>query len=85
MNFGVTKLAINLIGIFLKLLMKHKKIVVLGAGMVGSAIALDLSKTFNVTAADKRAENLTQLKKKGVTDGTWDREKQMPELQLKRV
>ncbi len=40
-----------------------KKIVVLGAGMVGSAIAIDLSKSFKVKIADVSAKNLLKLKK----------------------
>ncbi len=40
-----------------------KKIVVLGAGMVGSAIARDLSKSFSVTSADLNKTALASLKK----------------------
>lgn len=39
-----------------------KKIIVLGAGMVGSAIAIDLSKKYNVTSADINPDNLNKLK-----------------------
>ncbi len=39
-------------------------IAVLGAGMVGQAIALDLAKDFTVTAFDLNASNLEELKKK---------------------
>ncbi len=39
------------------------RIAVLGAGMVGSAIAIDLSKTFSVVAADIDREALERLKK----------------------
>src|SRR5688572_14218413 len=39
-------------------------IAVLGAGMVGQAIALDLAKDFTVTAFDLNASNLDELKKK---------------------
>ena len=39
------------------------KIIVLGAGMVGSAIAVDLSKTFKVKVADVDAVKLKRLKK----------------------
>ena len=46
--------------------MKPKKVIVLGAGMVGSAIALDLAKDYDVTAADKRREPLLTLKAKGI-------------------
>jgi saccharopine dehydrogenase-like NADP-dependent oxidoreductase len=38
------------------------KIAVLGAGMVGRAIALDLASTFSVTSFDLNAENLSLLK-----------------------
>jgi lysine 6-dehydrogenase len=38
-----------------------KKIIVLGAGMVGSAIAIDLSKTFDVTSLDINEEALNHL------------------------
>ena len=40
-----------------------KRISVLGAGMVGSAIAIDLSKAFKVKAADVSSKNLSKLKK----------------------
>ena len=39
-----------------------KKIIVLGGGMIGSAIAADLCKEFDVTVADKNAERLKHLK-----------------------
>ena len=38
-----------------------KKIIVLGAGMVGSAIAIDLAKNFDVTSADINQESLRHL------------------------
>ena len=38
------------------------KIAVLGAGMVGSAIAIDLSKKFDVTSFDISENNLGSLK-----------------------
>lgn len=38
-----------------------KKIIVLGAGMVGSAIAIDLSQTHDVVVADLNKERLQQL------------------------
>lgn len=41
-----------------------KKIVVLGAGMVGRAIALDMSAGFNVTVVDINEENLRKLDEK---------------------
>jgi lysine 6-dehydrogenase len=41
-----------------------KKIVVLGAGMVGSAIAIDLAKNFDVTSADINQESLSHLSEK---------------------
>lgn len=43
-----------------------KKIVVLGAGLVGKAMAIDLSKTFDVTSIDLNAEALSSLKEKGI-------------------
>lgn len=39
-----------------------KKVIVLGGGMVGSAIAVDLCKEFEVTIADKNAKRLKYLK-----------------------
>jgi saccharopine dehydrogenase-like NADP-dependent oxidoreductase len=41
-----------------------KKVVVLGTGMVGSAIAIDLSRQYDVTAADFNENALAPLKKK---------------------
>jgi len=41
-----------------------KRIIVLGAGMVGSAIAIDLSKKHNVTLSDLSVEVLKKVKKK---------------------
>ena len=46
--------------------MKKKKIIVLGAGMVGSAIALNLTADYDVTEADRSKESLQSLKAKGV-------------------
>lgn len=40
-----------------------KKIIVLGAGMVGSAIAIDLSKKYDVTSVDFNKEPLDKLSK----------------------
>jgi len=40
-----------------------KKIIVLGVGMVGRAIAIDLCKEFEVTSADIDKQNLSLLKK----------------------
>ena len=40
-----------------------KKIIVLGAGMVGSAIAIDLSNNFDVTSVDINQEALENLSK----------------------
>ena len=42
-----------------------KKIVVLGAGMVGSAIALDLADEFDVLAVDRDARTLEKLARRG--------------------
>ena len=39
-----------------------KKIIVLGAGLVGKAIAADLSKTFEATVSDLNVKALSQLK-----------------------
>jgi len=44
--------------------MQKKKIVVLGAGMVGGAIAMDLSRDFEVTAVDINENTLKKLKEK---------------------
>lgn len=41
-----------------------KKITVLGAGMVGSAIALDLAKNYKLTVADLNLEALNKIKSK---------------------
>lgn len=41
-----------------------KNIIVLGAGMVGAAMAIDLSKKFNVTVTDLNSERLDFVKKK---------------------
>ncbi|HEX8038585.1 MAG TPA: saccharopine dehydrogenase C-terminal domain-containing protein [Chryseosolibacter sp.] len=43
-----------------------KKIVVLGAGLVGKAIAIDLSKEFDVTGADINEEALRALQQHGI-------------------
>lgn len=43
-----------------------KKIIVLGAGLVGSAIAIDLKRNFDVTSADRSAEALEKLKAHGI-------------------
>ena len=42
----------------------EKKIAVFGAGLVGNAIAIDLSKKFNVTSVDINPEPLEILKTK---------------------
>jgi lysine 6-dehydrogenase len=44
-----------------------KKIIVLGAGMVGRAMAIDLAKDYAVTSADIGEENLNRLKPFGIT------------------
>lgn len=44
-----------------------KKVCVLGSGMVGSAMAIDLSNRFKVTVADKSQDHLSQLVKKGIS------------------
>jgi len=43
-----------------------KKIVVLGAGLVGKAIAIDLATTFDVTSVDILEEALKQVEKHGL-------------------
>jgi len=49
-----------------------KKVVVLGAGLVGKAIALDLAKNLDVTAVDIREESLMELKSKGISTASVD-------------
>ena len=44
-----------------------KKAIVLGAGLVGKAMAIDLSQKFEVTAVDLNADALSALKKHNVT------------------
>ncbi|HRE67333.1 MAG TPA: saccharopine dehydrogenase C-terminal domain-containing protein [Cyclobacteriaceae bacterium] len=43
-----------------------KKVVVLGAGLVGKAIAIDLSKNFDVTSADINEQALAELSTLGI-------------------
>jgi lysine 6-dehydrogenase len=43
-----------------------KKIIVLGAGLVGKAMAIDLATKFDVTSADISAEALEAMKKHGI-------------------
>jgi lysine 6-dehydrogenase len=43
-----------------------KKLIVLGAGLVGKAIALDLAKTFDVTSVDINEEALDMLRGSGI-------------------
>jgi saccharopine dehydrogenase-like NADP-dependent oxidoreductase len=43
-----------------------QKVIVLGAGLVGKAMAIDLSKKFDVTAADVNEEALTTLKQHNI-------------------
>jgi len=49
-----------------------KNIVVLGAGMVGSAISIDLSKSFDVTSVDINQKALDKLRRQGVKSVTAD-------------
>lgn len=49
-----------------------KKIGVLGAGLVGKAIAADLAKEFDVTSADINEEALNEVKRQGVRTETVD-------------
>lgn len=43
-----------------------KKIIILGAGLVGKAMAVDLAKSFDVTSADINEEALQELQKSGI-------------------
>jgi len=43
----------------------RKRVIVLGTGLVGSAIVKDLATSYQVTAADISAENLESGKKTG--------------------
>lgn len=43
-----------------------KKIIVLGAGLIGKAITLDLNKSYDVTAADINPDVLDKLKSSGI-------------------
>lgn len=43
-----------------------KKVIVLGAGLVGKAMAIDLSRSFEVTSVDLNREALSQLEQHGV-------------------
>src|SRR5688500_17259102 len=43
-----------------------KKIIVLGAGLVGKAMAIDLAAKFDVTSADINADALEVVKKHGI-------------------
>jgi lysine 6-dehydrogenase len=44
-----------------------KKIIVLGCGLVGKSIAVDLATTFDTTAADLKADAFDSLKKSGIS------------------
>jgi lysine 6-dehydrogenase len=44
----------------------QKKIIVLGAGLVGKAIAIDLAKKYDVTSVDLQDEALEEVKRKGI-------------------
>jgi lysine 6-dehydrogenase len=52
-----------------------KKIVVLGAGLVGKAIAIDLSGNHDVTSVDLREDALAELKAVGISTATLDLKK----------
>jgi saccharopine dehydrogenase-like NADP-dependent oxidoreductase len=43
-----------------------KKIVILGAGLVGKAMAIDLAATFDITSVDIQDEALKQVEKEGI-------------------
>src|SRR5258706_14484240 len=49
-----------------------KKIVILGAGLVGKAMAIDLAATFDVTSVDIREEALKQVERRGITTQQMD-------------
>jgi len=63
-----------------------KKIIVLGAGMVGSAIAIDLAKSHNVTSADFDPHKLCLLKTKNIFTKKTDltNKKELSDLQILR-
>lgn len=46
--------------------MNKKKVIVLGAGLVGKVMAIDLAKNFDVTSADFNEAALTELKNHGI-------------------
>ena len=46
--------------------MQKKKIIVLGAGLVGKAMAIDLAKQFDVTSVDFNDEALKALSQQGI-------------------
>ena len=43
-----------------------KKIVVLGAGLVGKAMAIDLAKNFDVTSVDINEQALAEVQRHGI-------------------
>lgn len=49
-----------------------KKVIVLGAGLVGKAMAIDLAKNFDVTAADINEEALKELPQHGIQTFQFD-------------
>src|SRR6267154_3913363 len=49
-----------------------KKVIVLGAGLVGKAMAIDLAKDFDVTAADINEEALKSLSQHGIQTFQFD-------------
>lgn len=49
-----------------------KKIIVLGAGLVGKAIAVDLAKKYDVTSVDLSDEALAEVKKHGIKTAKGD-------------
>ena len=48
-----------------------KKIVILGAGLVGKAMAIDLAASFDVTSVDIHDEALKQVEKHGIKRKRW--------------
>jgi len=49
-----------------------KKVVILGAGMVGRTMAIDLAKKHTVTSVDISVDALKQLKEKGINTIQFD-------------
>ena len=52
----------------------RKKIIVLGAGLVGKAMAIDLAKNFDVTSVDVSEQALAEVQKQSLLIVTHDNE-----------